>query len=425
MYKNFIQALSWNSSATFFYKIMLLVHQIALYSVISKTDYGLQSTLFACIYTLIAITNFGLDETCLPFFSRFTQSKQQAYQLITQMALHAITMMVVACVYYTTLLYGSGEFLHNIQAHCNKNLIFLLAIIFCVEAIKKPCSIIMQLAFLQQQAAYGQIALICSYSGMVWGWYAINRSITMYTIFIPMLITSLAELCYIIYNVANVYRTLPSIQGAPALPLVLILKQRIYNYSNQISKTIYSPNMMTIWFASMIGFQQAATIKLYTNSITLAYACIVKIAGMTAGSIFVAMHEASSTDMHRMFNRMTQKYFTALYLFTVMMMVIVGYAWYQDWIHHGMAWYIVGFFTINLVEHAAITYEQFFIAQGKAAYIAIINLIALLLCVLSAYAYTNTLINQQCFVAVVITIKVVSLILLVRVHQQYFKSRSS
>jgi hypothetical protein len=82
MHKTFIKALTWHSSTTFLYKAILLLHQIMLYAVISKTLYGIQSTLFASIYALIALTNFGFEETLLPFFSTYSQSKQQFRQIL-------------------------------------------------------------------------------------------------------------------------------------------------------------------------------------------------------------------------------------------------------------------------------------------------------------------------------------------------------
>src|SRR3989339_614144 len=103
MHKTFKQALTWNSSTAFLYKAILLFHQIMLYTVISKTLYGIQSTLFASIYVLIACTNFGFEETLLPFFSIYSQSQQQFQQILHHFILRVLAVAIISMIFYATL----------------------------------------------------------------------------------------------------------------------------------------------------------------------------------------------------------------------------------------------------------------------------------------------------------------------------------
>jgi hypothetical protein len=409
MHKIFIKALTWNSSIAFIYKIALLSHQILLYSIISHTLYGLQSTLFAVIYTVIALTNFGFEETLLPFFSIFLQSKKQFLQLWYHFMWHTITIAIIALLVYMTMLYGSGEFLHNTRIHCNKNLIFIIAMIFFVESIKKSLVAVMQLAFLNKQIAYAEITMLITYISMIWIIFNIHGQLTLHNIFIPMLITSALESCYLLHHLLNFYYKLPKLTNPSQISLKIIFKQRIYNYINQIIKTIYSPNSMTIFFAHLLGFQQAATIKFFTNIITLCYTCISKSIGVTTGATFSAMNQMPLPAIQSFFKDVTYRYFQFLYIISFVLITVVGYSYYFSIITKIMALHILLFFSISFLEHVSVTYEQLFISQQAAKLLAMINLVGLVLLSGCGWIYHSYNINPIILLCMIMTIKILLL----------------
>jgi len=411
MKKIFIKALAWNSSATFLYKIALLMHQITLYSVISHTLYGLQSTLFALIYTIIALTNFGFEETLLPFFSIFTQSKQQFRQTWLHFVWHSITIASLACILYYTLLYGPGEFLHNIQLYCNKNIILLCSLLFFVESIKKTIIAMMQLAFLNKQIVYASLSMLFAYIATVWTIFTITGQLTLYNIFIPMIIFSTLELWYVSYQMIQFYNSLATVTSTIAhIPFNLLFKQRIYNYTNQIIKTLYSPNCMTLFFAYILGFQQAATIKFFTNIITLCYTCISKTIGVTTGAALSTMNSMPLPAIQSFFKEVTYRYFQLLCLLSIILMIIIGYSSYYSIITNIMAWHITLFFVISLLENISITYEQLFISQHAAKVLAVINSTGLVLLGMSGWLYYSYNFNPIILLSVGIIIKIISLL---------------
>lgn len=409
MHKTFIKAFAWNSSATFVYKITLLLHQILLYSIISNTLYGLQSTLFAGIYTIIALTNFGFEETLLPFFSTFSQSKQQFRQIWYHFIIHSICIVIITLSLYIIVIHGSGEFLHNLRIYCNKNLIFIISIIFFIESIKKSIIAMMQLAFLNKQIAYANISMLILYIASVWTIFTVYGQLTLYDIFMPMLIASVFESCYLFYNFLSFYNALPKIQQSPKIPFKVIFKQRIYNYIHQITKTLYSPNCMTIFFAYLLGFQQAATIKFFTNIITLCYTCISKTIGVTSGATFSAMNQMPLSTIKSLFQDITRRYFQMLLILSLLIVTIVGYSWYNSIISGIMAFQILLFFSISFLEHISITYEQLFISQLAGGILALINVIGLLLLSVCFYRYFVHSMNQVIILYVFIGIKLLSL----------------
>ena len=409
MQKIFIKALMWNSSTTFIYKITLLSHQILLYSVISNTLYGLQSTLFAVIYTIIALTNFGFEETLLPFFSTFTQSKQQFHQILLHFLLHFITINIVALLIYLITLHGSGEFLHNVQAHCNKNFIIIAIMIFIIESLKKTLIAMMQLAFLNKEIACAEITMLIMYIASVWTIYGIRGQLELHSIFLPMLIASSLEFCYLFYGLFTFYQRLPVEKKAPNIPFKVLFKQRIYNYVNQISKTIYSPNSMTIFFAYFLGFQQAATIKFFTNIITLCYTFISKTIGVTTGAAFSAMNKMPLQKLQSFFKDVTKRYFQMLLLLTTILAIVIGYSYYQSIITGTMSLQIILFFSISLLEHVSITYEQFFMSQHATWILTIINMFGLSLLIGYGQVYLSQTINLSTMICIFISTKIISL----------------
>ena len=418
MHTTFIQAFIFNFSAAFIYKIALLLHQIFLYSAISHHLYGQQSSLFAALYLLIALTNFGFDETLLPFFSIYSQSKRQCKQLLLHLYAHITITAIIAMICYATIAYGPGALLHNLQTYCNKNLIFLLTILFFFESVKKSIIAMMQLAFLSKQIAYAQVSMLLAYIVCVWSLFYWNGQLTLEDIFGVLLITSMVELGYLSYNFTQFYQRLSQETDAPDIPFKVFFKQRIFNYINQITKVVYSPNSMTLYFAYALGFAQAATIKFFTNIITLSYTCIAKSFGVTSGALFSSSNQ---TDIAKFFKDITYRYFQFLSILSCVMLSIVSYAYYTYMITQVMAWQILLFFSISFLEHVAITYEQLLMSQNKTLILACMNASSLTLLLICGYGYSNSLVRWPIILCMFIIIKIISLWAVRLVTRKHFE----
>jgi len=411
MYKKFIKSLKINSVATFLFQISLLLHQIMLYSVISKTLYGVQSTIFAIIYITIAFTDFGFQETLLPFFSTYIKNKHQFLQAWHHFITQIISMFIVSCMFYYTMLNTSGEFWQNIRINCNNNLLFIISCIFFIENFKKSLKAMMQLAFLSKEIAFAEIGMLFFYISTVWYNYYHYMSISLNTIFIPMLTTSTLELCYLFYVFFNFYNALPSTTKSIKIPIKKIISQRILNYINQLSKTIYSSNGMTIFFAYILGFQQAATVKFYTTIITLCYTCISKSIGVSSGAALSAINQTSSVEVKSLFKDINKHYIRFLYTLSIVLIIVIGNSWYFSKVTKIMAWHIVLFFIISFFNNLSLTYEQFFISQHASKKLVIINIIGLVVIGSSIiFLHLHGFTNQFTFIFIFITTKLALLL---------------
>ncbi len=399
MYQKFIQAFTWNSSAAFMYKISLMIHQIAVYATISHELYGMQSSLFALVYTMIALTNFGFDETLVPFFSWYAASKENCKHLLQMYGVHCCMIAIISIMLYGAALYS------NVQI--DQPLLWIIITLFCTENSKKSLVAMAQLAFYHRQLAYIQVMTLISYFCMVWGYYAFYTTISLITLFLPLLIASTIELLYITLLMQQWYKKLPQSTATSYIPFKGIFAQRCYNYSNQIIKAVYAPNSMTLFFAYALGFQQAATVKLYTTIITLVYTCITKTMGITSGAVLSSMNHLPLAQIRQFFRNITWYYTRSIGIMSIILSSIVGYAFIQGMLSGTMALHIFLFFTISLCEQICITYEQLLLSRHASKTIMIINGLSTLAICLCWYAYWQQYISIHIFITCAVSIKII------------------
>jgi hypothetical protein len=374
MHKKFITTLTINSIAHFAYKIALLTHQILLYTIITPKLYGIQSTLFAITYMAIAITNFGFDETLSPFFARYISDRQACKNMFLQFCFQII--FIASLIIFILAIYNQNlhEYLHTINIDCKSYLPSIIFVIFLLESIKKTLTTFLQLAFFTTQIAISQVCAIAGYIICVWGWYSHTRQLTLPSLFLPMIIIGVAEIIFLSYLAYTFYRTIPHNPHAIPADNRQYLRERLLNYFFQINKVLFSPNTLTVAFAYLLGFSQAATIKFYTNLITLAYTCIAKVIGVTTGAIFTHLKSTVSIDeVMKAFQTITKRYMQFLYILAGTTTLVIMTAYYNEHVTTTMATYIIIFFIMGFLETYAITYEQLYIAFQQSVVLSNVN----------------------------------------------------
>lgn len=399
MYYKFIKALRWNTTAAFLYKTGLLLHQIALYSIVSQRFYGLTGTIFAIIYLTISLTNFGFEYTLLPFFAQATKSKNQFQQILYHLAARVIMVGIISLFFYAFLLHAPYTCIKNITSQCSPLVLGIMSCIFFIESIKKSVNTIMQLAFMNQAIATAEIAMLGSYIAMVWITYSIQKIVSLYTLLIPLLITASAELCFFLLLLIRFYKKLPDVPGKiTKIPFLVLMQQRFYNFINQLTKTFFSPNFMILILATLFGFQKVGSIKVFTNTIALIYTFLNRTFGITSGATFSANRHLKQQDFQNLFIKITNNYFQALFVIAV---ACVGYISYYTTIvnsTNAIMIQVMPFFVISFLEYLVLTYEQLFLAKQAALQLAMINAINLIvLAIVVSYSLTMHM-NKALFI---------------------------
>ncbi len=410
MYTSFFATLTINSIAHFLYKMILLTHQMFLYQAISSDLYGIQSTIFAIIYMTIALTNFGFDETLSPFFYQYTHNKKNFTNIVQQFL---IQIFIVGLTLAFTMLYNINnlhEYLHTITTNCNRYLFMIVFIVCIVESIKKTLTTFLQLCFFTQHIAISQVTGIFSYVTIVWSWYTKTKNISLESLFFPMIIIGLLEIVYLSTLGYQFYQKIPNSSDTNIPKPSSYLQERVLNYFFQIHKVIFSPNTLTVVFAYLLGFSQAATVKFYTNLITLAYTCIAKVVGVTTGAIFTHVKAtASNCQLMLIFRSITKRYIHFLYILAGTTAIIITLGYYNNSITTNMVRYIIIFFIFGFLENYAITYEQLFLSLQKSYILTNVHGCNMLITLVTLYYIQITNYDPLHLCTIIILGKIISL----------------
>ena len=386
MYKKFTSALTWNSINVFIYKTILLLHQIIIFYFIPNELYGISGTLFAALYLLIGLTNFGFEYSLFTFFSQYSKNKKTIKSLLVQCALKITCTLITALIINKTITFITSKtttysfFLFKFPIQLLPYLITL----FITESLRIYLETIAQLAFLNKQIAIIQITTLLSYVTLVWSSYFIYGKITIEAIFIPMVIISIVEIIWIALKLLSWYKTIP-----PSLPsdnnsttIAIIKKEQVDNFINQLSKNLFSPNFLMLLIAFVVGIKQAGIIRYFTNIITLLYMLFSKAIAIPSGAVFSNMKNIDFEKTKKIFLTITNAYIQLLYILAIIISTtIIPIIAYQSELQATSI--ILCFSIIIFIEYITITYEKLYLVENATRQLALINFISAILCVMS------------------------------------------
>lgn len=377
MYKNFISAITWNSINVFLYKAILLLHQIVLFYFIPHELYGVSGTIFAALYLLIGCTNFGFEYSLFTFFAHYVKSKQNMRHLMYQCILKFLTTCTVAYVVFKlTQPISETQTAYFFMYQFPINLMPYLLAIFIAESIRKYLETIAQLAFLNKKITLIQVTMISTYVVLFWSSYAIYGNITLKTIFIPMVIVSCIEVLWTIKTLNSWYKTIPnqsSTQQDCTISLTYMIKEQTYNYINQLSKNLFSPNFLMVLIAYQIGMQQTGKIRFFTNIITLLYMLLNRSVAIPSGALFSSVNHDSFSKTKQLFLTITNAYIQLLYALAIIIVTTTLNQLIIQQSESQTIYFVLLFILAGFIEYITITYEKLYIVQHKTHQLAIIN----------------------------------------------------
>lgn len=392
MYKKFIEALTWNSINIFAYKAILLTHQIILFYFLPKATYGASGSIFASIYLAIGFTGFGFDYTLFTFFAHHTQSKQHFKNLIPQYIYRIASIIIVAAaIGIITIQYPQAKPIKFLIESIPPTLLPYLLLIFVSESIKRSLETLAQLSFLNKEIAKIQISMIASYVVLFWGSYISIQQITLYSIFLPMLIISCGEIILLTTLLFKYYNSLPEkAQTADSVPKHTMAKEQLYNYANQVTKSFFSPNFLMLVIAYNFGMAQAGSIRFFTNTITLFYMLLNRSIGIPSGALMSNITQQDFKKTKQAFLDITNIYIQFLYVLGIAILVnIVPHLNMHDVNNTTITYHVLFFISAGFVEYITLTYEKLYITQRSAQYLATINISSLILLMITLLAPLN------------------------------------
>jgi len=434
--KKFVYSLKWNSLESILYYFILAAHQLLLRTITNTTTYGTIGTLFALIYLTITIMNFGLDLSIGPFFSTYKSCKKQfRHYLIKQLLIQALIYCAAATVIF--LILATGYLPIKDMPPLALPLSSIIAILIISEGIKKCLRIILQLAFLMHITTAVELFYIISYVALIWMYYFIWGGLSLYVVFIPMLILSFCATISLCWATYGLYRSIPKssvdmrsqcevsshemcshevCSGKACLHTACSWKKigynRLSNYGYQLTKTLFTSNFLIPFFAIKCGLSLAALFELVTAFNQFITIIIQKIFGITGQSLLSHVKHRSLTDKRVAFEFANNKLYPLLYGIIAAIFVI-----YKPLLAFKSAHFADGsssigflFFALLFSENFIILYEKWFVIEEKTVYLILFNsLLLAIFWVIIQLPYFN---SPTVLLAILIVLRIAACLLL-------------
>lgn len=373
VYQRFWRSVAWSTFESTIYHTVLCVHQIALFFCMPKELYGQIGMLFAMLYGAITLTNGGFDATLPLFFPSAITSKRHALFLARQLIPECVLMLGI-------ILYGIR---YSSFAGTESTLAIVLGLLLITEGIRKTMRSLLQLIFIAKETAFIELCSLVGYIGCIWLHMYYSSPLTALDIFLPMLISSLGAVSskgYLLYT--RWYRLLPTDNPlAPILSTRTIIIQRMFNYSTQLSHTLFSHNVIVPFVAFNYGFAPAASIKIISTILNFISLTIRKIFGVPSAALFANLRSVSAEEKSTACTLITRMIRQSLIIGLLACALVCTFVHYATITPSSLLTtpFMLLFAVLILSEHIFIAYELLFITEGKAIYSTAISIASLIL----------------------------------------------
>jgi len=375
------QSLRWITFEALSYQLILLGHQIALSRICSCTLYGLIGTIFSLVYLFVTITDIGLEASISPFFCTIVKGKDQFKRFFrTQLKpnILSVSLFFVLALTIKILLDDKIALLNQISIP----LLFVLAALVLSENIKKTLRTAMHLAFLNQSVACIEFGTIICYTATIWLLYWTGSAISLKIIFLPMLTTSIISNGFMVFFLHRFAKKLPKFpKKLQEVKKGRIIKNRGFNYLNQLSHMLFSSNFLVPFFAMQFGLAHAGIFKLISHIAYCTTTILRKTFGITSDALLAKTKEMTWAAKRSIFLQVTQKVHHALYgvifFFAINYKKIIAFKATGNEFVSGPVVYL--FLIICLSEIFFIAYEKFYITQEKTGRLLTFNIATMLL----------------------------------------------
>lgn len=378
----FIRGLSWCALESITTQALLACHTICLFRILPITTYGLTGIIFSICYLIVTIATTGLDSTLGPIQATLT-SKDALKESVQEQSIYSFSLLCIS------LCIALGIYFPFIQD--NMPLCIFIVGISIVEILKKIAKSYMALMGEFRKVAYTELILICSYISMVWGIYAYMHIITLFSLFIPLFISTFIAALYSAYQLISCYSQLPKDEHLQKKGLYRHAKLRMFSWLTHITHCIFSGNVLVPLIASTVGIQHAAILKLVSNCIHTAIATIEKVFGLTSTVLFAY---TNSQQKQYVFSLITRYLSPLIVVLSSMGMYgVYTFLFHQNTMH--LFPFLLAYSVIHINNLLALTYEKLLLNQTKGAVLINCTLIATALALFSWYitgsTYTYTL----------------------------------
>ena len=365
VYSKFLTSLAWHISEAFVYQIILVCHQFALFSCLTKSEYGFIGVLFSCIYLTVTVANCGFDASLSPYLLHWSSSKKAFRSTI--MYHLAPTYTIIAFLYCAYAIVIFSKIYTVPPALTNPILLTILCVTIILESTKKAAKNILAIIFKNRACALAEIGMVTLYTAIVWTAYASGARLTPLLIITPLMLTSVCSLIYLLMTLMHWYRSLPETSDLPC-NYTGMAKIRLATAIYQMGNLPFSSNFLVPFSAAYFDLATAGVLKIAGNSVHATSIVIQKIVG-TPTSAFFANIAHSITAQRTYFRVITSHYHNIVAAYAIFLFI----NYHQLSAHYGASTALLPsnalglYLLMCLVESLFIVYEKLYIIKKKTA----------------------------------------------------------
>src|SRR5438445_1636346 len=181
--KQYTQSVAWSTVEAVIFQSFLLMHQAALFKIITPQLYGLTGTLFGLIYFGVKLFDLGLSRGLMTYYHNFAMSQHSCRQFFGRQLLPNF---IFCSVIFSSLWIAHIFFNNHINAIAPVDSL-LLAIacgLVLTESIKTILKRLLQLSYNFRPVALCEISFITCYQLIVWSYYFYTGSLNAYGIIV-------------------------------------------------------------------------------------------------------------------------------------------------------------------------------------------------------------------------------------------------
>ncbi len=380
LYAKFLHSVRWNSIESIYYNSLLIGFQFVLYRITQPEQYGVIGILFSLLYIGTKLAPLGFNETLAPFFAQATLNKTTFRTLIVRQWYTHIALFAPLAL----ICYSAQKLIPSILSTLQTLItlspitIFLFVLLVFSESLKTTLRIVLQLTFLNQKTALIEMATITSYVVAFSYLFIVYGSVTLYTVFAPLLVTSLASAAALSLYVYYWYQELPdtSHKNVDFTTQKRFTVLRGFNIINQISRLCFSGNMLIPLFAWQFGIASAGVFKL-ANMIGYSISRMIrKMFDSPSLALLSKTKTMDSTAKQFSFGIITNNINRLVVCVMLFLLVNHKALLYGHGFGEGtLSWWILCFFLIlPITENLFIAYETFYLVEEKPWYIFFTNI---------------------------------------------------
>jgi hypothetical protein len=371
--KQYTQSVAWSTVEAVIFQTFLLMHQAALFKVITPQLYGLTGTLFGLIYFGVKLFDLGLSRGLMTYYHNFALSRHSCRQFFgRQLKPNIIFCFIIFSLVWVVHIFFNNHF--HTMVTIDSFLLALACGLALTESIKTILKRLLQLSYNFRQVALCEIGFITCYQFIVWSYYFYTGSLSAYNIIGFCFAMSLGEILGLSLLTYRWYSSLPTEQSAP-IPTEHttfgIFKSRLLVYGHSISKQFFSGNILIPLSAYSYGLEAAALLKLasyVTHSIT---AIIERIIDPSSSALFAHTKNDTAENQQKFFLLVSNASWHLIVCIFIFMVINSTKFFSVTDATLAVMPYIILYFLIHYCENFFITVEKFYIAHDRSEFLII------------------------------------------------------